>query len=1158
MSTVWSFDLGKGSIGEAVRDIKTNQFLHVESLLIPAEFASTKEATKRRRFMRTRLAHKMREQWLDEVWRKAGQEPLIGRRVGKVDGKWKLISEGDKRLEREFPEKGDSTCYTSCLLRIKLLRGDKLEPWQIYKALHSAIQKRGYGRVPWAARELGKRELTEEEIAKELKKADDDLAKKDPIYKAAVEAWPKFKEEVPDKQFHYPCYYDAAKMKVWDYTKSKDLAERITFDARSTRRVRFDRDDVNGEIAELARQAAKQLPALAEAFTSWRKSKWEGYTLSAQDIGEFVVYGPAGKPTEKAEKDFGEYLKFRVQRGIHPGTNDDWMAATGQKTPRFDNRIINDCALLDGMQVCNVEIRYDEKKQFIYPDSLLPSEVTFLMKLKNTRVADGGNQRKLRVDEIKKIFALVSKEANGVKRTLKSWAESVAKKYSINEKDWGSKKGIKELGLRPLAGHEVVKPPKTEGRSRFSRPALRLAKALILSGDKPSVFLKRLLDREQTLLDEIGLDVLDAPPPTKAKDEKSVKRRPWVLTKQLKFLHDLAQPKTDIWEGIYFPEQRLDSLEARHRKDGVLDREAAIREIIADNNDPIVRHRLTVFAERLSALEQTHGAPEQIVLEFVREDFMGKKAKMDLAKFQSDREKARKEAREQAAEAGAGEKSAPLKYELAKAQGFRCLYCKDESSFAMSKLDEYEIDHIVPRSKGGPDAMVNYVLAHKKCNEAKGERTPFDWKHGTEGWDAYTKMVGDCSTTLRNKKIQLLLREDAPELVDRYTALAETAWISKLAQKIASIHFGWRNSNDEQGDKRVTIVSGGLTGRIRRRYKLNSVLNPNAETEEEAEKKNRKDDRHHALDAMVINFLPLWMRDPKKDRFFRFPDPVAQNPHGFFSREIDRVMPKVIAYEKSVLADTTYAGRWRDSEKKARVIVQRTSLVGLAMKPAAQGKANFDLEYLEKQIDAIREPKVKLDGRMEHGALVKMLKAFCRTSPTKEEWERYCSSCHLPMKDGSTGPRVKSVTVLAGSPTEYSEMSKDGTGSWRKGFGSHKGQIIYLAACGSPAIQPVYVHSSVVAELAKLKEQGAKLLGFFQSRCLVRTSKPIPPEDYNVVIKNDAGQKRRITAEAALPPSDLTLRNIVTKDISAEMSLADNTRVVAKIDVWVKAGLMRV
>jgi len=40
--TIWAFDLGKGSIGEAVR--RGNEFLHKASLLIPAEFAETKTA----------------------------------------------------------------------------------------------------------------------------------------------------------------------------------------------------------------------------------------------------------------------------------------------------------------------------------------------------------------------------------------------------------------------------------------------------------------------------------------------------------------------------------------------------------------------------------------------------------------------------------------------------------------------------------------------------------------------------------------------------------------------------------------------------------------------------------------------------------------------------------------------------------------------------------------------------------------------------------------------------------------------------------------------------------------------------------------------------------------------------------------------------------
>ncbi len=221
--SIWSFDLGKASIGEAVRDIKSNRFVHKASLLIPFDFASTKEAAKRRRMERTRDAHKAREQWLKAVWNAAGLKPLQTRKPGKnpQTDKWdpKQVQVADYRMEREFAPRterpsydgapaDETICYTSCLLRIKLLRGEKLESWQIYKALHSAIQKRGYGRVPWAAREEKRSGKSELEIEKEL-------AKQDPGYKAAIEAWDKFKEAVADKAFHFPCYYDGWKWGLW-------------------------------------------------------------------------------------------------------------------------------------------------------------------------------------------------------------------------------------------------------------------------------------------------------------------------------------------------------------------------------------------------------------------------------------------------------------------------------------------------------------------------------------------------------------------------------------------------------------------------------------------------------------------------------------------------------------------------------------------------------------------------------------------------------------------------------------------------------------------------------------------------------------------------------------------------------------------------------
>ena len=159
---VWAFDLGKGSIGEAVR--RGTEFLHKESLLIPAELARRGPAkdsgtpANRYRAMKTREAHYERERWLETVWTAATSlAPLRPREVWKnpETKKWELKHAGDYQLEREFAPaefKRDSKtgekkkvvypngraekdsapaatpedfnlCYTSCLLRIKLLNG---------------------------------------------------------------------------------------------------------------------------------------------------------------------------------------------------------------------------------------------------------------------------------------------------------------------------------------------------------------------------------------------------------------------------------------------------------------------------------------------------------------------------------------------------------------------------------------------------------------------------------------------------------------------------------------------------------------------------------------------------------------------------------------------------------------------------------------------------------------------------------------------------------------------------------------------------------------------------------------------------------------------------------------------------------------------------
>jgi 5-methylcytosine-specific restriction endonuclease McrA len=51
--------------------------------------------------------------------------------------------------------------------------------------------------------------------------------------------------------------------------------------------------------------------------------------------------------------------------------------------------------------------------------------------------------------------------------------------------------------------------------------------------------------------------------------------------------------------------------------------------------------------------------------------------------------------------------------------GYRCQYCGDEPG-----IRELNVDHVLPRARGGRDAWDNLVISCRDCNLRKGKRTP--------------------------------------------------------------------------------------------------------------------------------------------------------------------------------------------------------------------------------------------------------------------------------------------------------------------------------------------------------------------------------------------------------------------------------------------------
>ena len=280
--TIWSFDLGKASIGEAVREITQPHFPHKASLFIPPELARRGPAwvsgtpASKNRALQTRKAHKRRERWLDEVWIAAGLTPLVRKTVEltgfrvkkakklmrgkvkwkqrKVGGTWTITTDADPRLGKEFGEVADPECYTSCLLRIKLPGGESLAEWQIYKALFSVIQKRGYGDVPWK-----KQRKSDGADKHEAKEAEENALK--------GQRWKEFGKRLDaaklGNEYCRACYFDAEQVQLWNPAQPKQVALYATERPESTRNIVFPADAIMEEVLALAAQAAVQLPLSA-------------------------------------------------------------------------------------------------------------------------------------------------------------------------------------------------------------------------------------------------------------------------------------------------------------------------------------------------------------------------------------------------------------------------------------------------------------------------------------------------------------------------------------------------------------------------------------------------------------------------------------------------------------------------------------------------------------------------------------------------------------------------------------------------------------------------------------------------------------------------------------------------------------------------------
>ena len=169
----------------------------------------------------------------------------------------------------------------------------------------------------------------------------------------------------------------------------------------------------------------------------------------------------------------------------------------------------------------------------------------------------------------------------------------------------------------------------------------------------------------------------------------------------------------------------------------------------------------------------------------------------------------------------------------------------------LNDRDYVEIDHILPFSRSCDDSKSNKVLCLTKSNRDKANRTPYEWMTSGEpsapdfgdfcrrmdAWAGKGKSAHYTKSKLSKLK-NSTFGEEEQKFIDRN--LNDTRYMSRqLAMWV-------RECLPFPDDKRqhVFCVAGAATSLMRRIWGIGIV--------DEKGKKDRSDDRHHAVDAAVI------------------------------------------------------------------------------------------------------------------------------------------------------------------------------------------------------------------------------------------------------------------------------------------------------------------
>ena len=277
--------------------------------------------------------------------------------------------------------------------------------------------------------------------------------------------------------------------------------------------------------------------------------------------------------------------------------------------------------------------------------------------------------------------------------------------------------------------------------------------------------------------------------------------------------------------------------------------------------NPVARKAVRECLKQVKAITMEYGIPGAMHVELAREVGKSKEERDEIRSGLEKRNRTIDRLKAEFANVVGREPSGRedlMRFELWQEQNGRCLYSDREIHPDQIVADDnsVQVDHILPWSRSGDDSYINKTLCFAKANQDKRGRTPFEWLgQDPDRWERFRAAVEANKAIKGIKKRNYLLR-DANRMTEKFRPrnLNDTKYATRLTLDLLASEFypasdqftGIPSSPDEaRRVRRLFARPGGLTDRLRRAWGLQGL-------KKDDKGKRIADDRHHALDALIV------------------------------------------------------------------------------------------------------------------------------------------------------------------------------------------------------------------------------------------------------------------------------------------------------------------